>query len=190
MFLMLCRARVTLWLKEIGDNANVRAAVREKVFRFSKIRVEKIKDAVDEKAVYQSYYDFGTRVDRLQPHQILAVSRGEKEGILRVHVDVSERDWLDAIQSEFEEDILSPFADQLTLAIQDSADRLLLPAQNCFVALGGGALHDELAAAVRYCFLTEIPSLDQQLNFILFKGSTGTSSRTRGRGTPFTGLLI
>ena len=112
----------------ISDNASVRAAVREKVLKFSKIRVEKIKDAVDEKAVYQSYYEFETRVDRLQPHQTLAIGRGEREGILRVHIDVPERDWLDAIQAEYEQDILSPFADQLGLAIEDSAERLLLPA--------------------------------------------------------------
>jgi uncharacterized protein len=112
----------------ISDNANVRAAIRGKALKFSKIRVEKIKDAVDEKAVYQSYYEFEYRIDRLQPHQTLAISRGEKEGILRVHIDVPERDWLDAIQAEFEQDILSPFSDQLALAIQDSAERLLLPA--------------------------------------------------------------
>src|SRR3990172_5316113 len=114
--------------ERINDNANIRAAIREKALKFSKIRVEKIKDAVDEKAVYQSYYDFQSRVDRLQPHQILAISRGEKEGILRAHVDMPERDWLDAVQAEFEQDILSPFADQLELAIRDSAERLLLPA--------------------------------------------------------------
>ncbi len=109
--------------ERISDNANVRAAVREKALKFSKMRVEKIKDAVDEKAVYQSYYEFEIRVDRLQPHQTLAIARGEKEGILRVHVDVPERDWLDAIQTEFEQDILSPFADQLH-AIQVFANNL------------------------------------------------------------------
>jgi uncharacterized protein len=114
--------------ERISDHANVRAAVREKALKFSRMRVEKIKDAVDEKAVYQSYYSFETRVDRLQPHQTLAISRGEKEGMLRVHIDVAERDWLDAIQTEFEQDILSPFADQLGLSIRDSAERLLLPA--------------------------------------------------------------
>jgi uncharacterized protein len=112
----------------ISDNANIRAAVREKALKFARIRVEKVKDVVDEKSVYQSYYEFETRVDRLQPHQTLAITRGEKEGILRVHVDIPERDWLDAIQSEFEQDILSPFADQLELAMRDSAERLLLPA--------------------------------------------------------------
>ena len=83
---------------------------------------------MDEKAVYQSYYDFEIRVDRLQPHQTLAIVRGEKEGVLRVHLDIPERDWLDAVQAEFEQDILSPFADQLELSIRDSAERLLLPA--------------------------------------------------------------
>ena len=112
----------------ISDNAKVRSTVREKALRFAKIRVEKIPAAVDEKAVYQSYYEFEQRVDRLQPHQILAVTRGEKEGILRVHVDIAARDWLDAVQSEYEQDILSPFSEQLALAIQDSAERLLLPA--------------------------------------------------------------
>jgi len=112
----------------ISDNANVRAATREKALKFSKLRSEKIKETVDEKAVYESYYEFEARIDRLMPHQILAITRGEKEGILRVHVDVPERDWLDAIQAEFEEDIISPFAEQLELAIQDSAERLLLPA--------------------------------------------------------------
>jgi uncharacterized protein len=114
--------------ERISEHPNVRATIREKALKFSKIHVEKIRDAVDEKRVYQSYYEFECRVDRLQPHQTLAVARGEKEGILRVRVEIPERDWLDAIQAEFEQDILSPFADQLSLAIQDSAKRLLLPA--------------------------------------------------------------
>ena len=112
----------------ISDNANVRAATREKALKFSTLRAEKIEGAVDEKIVYESYYDFSIRIDRLQPHQILAITRGEKEGVLRVHVDLPERDWLDVIQAEYEEDILSPFAEQLELSILDSAERLLLPA--------------------------------------------------------------
>ncbi|MDP1547461.1 MAG: Tex family protein [Anaerolineales bacterium] len=111
----------------ISDNANVRTALRGKALKFSTVYAKKIADAADEKRVYESYYDFTARVDRLLPHQILAITRGEKEGILRVRVDIPERDWLDVIQSEYEQDIISPFADQLALAIQDSAERLLLP---------------------------------------------------------------
>ncbi|MFZ5912295.1 MAG: Tex family protein [Chloroflexota bacterium] len=112
----------------ISDNANVRSATREKALKFSKVTAEKVEDAVDGKRVYESYYAFEARVDRLQPHQVLALNRGEKEGVLKVRVHIAERDWLNPIQAEFETDILSPFADQLEAAIQDAAERLLLPA--------------------------------------------------------------
>jgi uncharacterized protein len=112
----------------ISDNANVRAATREKALKFSKLTAEKVEDAADEKRVYESYYAFEARVDRLQPHQVLAINRGEKEGVLKVRIHIAERDWLNPIQAEFETDILSPFADQLEEAIQDAAERLLLPA--------------------------------------------------------------
>ncbi|MDO9300146.1 MAG: Tex family protein, partial [Anaerolineales bacterium] len=140
----------------ISDNANVRAVTREKALKFGKVRVEKIKDAADEKAVYESYYEFEGNVNRLQPHQILAITRGEKEGVLRVHVDVPERDWLDAVQAEFEQDIISPFADQLALAIQDSAERLLLPAIERDVRREKGEVADNHAIQV---FATNLRAL-------------------------------
>jgi protein Tex len=111
----------------ISDNANVRSTTREKALKFAILVSEKVADAVDEKRIYESYYAFEGRVDRLQPHQILALNRGEKEGVLKVRVEMDERDWHDCIAAEFQEDILSPFSDQLSLAIEDSAGRLLLP---------------------------------------------------------------
>ncbi len=112
----------------ISDNASVRSATREKALKFAILTAEKVEEVADEKRVYESYYDFQGRVDRLQPHQVLAIARGEKEGVLKVRVHIAERDWLDPVQAQFEEDMLSPFADQLEEAIQDSAERLLLPA--------------------------------------------------------------
>ena len=140
----------------ISENADVRSVTREKALRFGKIRVERIKDSVDEKAVYGSYYEFETNVNRLQPHQILAITRGEKEGVLRVHVDVPERDWLDAIQAKFELDIISPFAEQLELAIRDSAERLLLPAIERDVRREKGEVADNHAIQV---FATNLRAL-------------------------------
>jgi len=112
----------------ISDNANVRSATRAKALQFALLVAEKVADAVDEKRLYESYYAFEGRVDRLQPHQILALNRGEKEGLLKVRLEMDERDWRASIAAEFQEDILSPFSDQLSLAIDDSAGRLLLPA--------------------------------------------------------------
>ena len=64
----------------ISDNANVRAATREKALKFSTLRAEKIEGAVDEKSVYESYYNFSIRIDRLQPHQILAITAAKAVG--------------------------------------------------------------------------------------------------------------
>ncbi len=111
----------------ISDNANVRQSTRDKALKLARITAEKIEDAPDEKRVYESYYAFEGRVDRLQPHQVLAINRGEKEGVLKVRVLVEERDWRSSIYDEFQEDLFSPFSDQLTLSIMDAAERLLLP---------------------------------------------------------------
>ena len=114
--------------ENISDNANVRAETREKALKFATLSAEKIKSAQDERALYESYYAFEGRVDRLQPHQVLAISRGEKARVLKVRVNIPERDWLQTVQREFAEDMLSPFAEELEEAMQDAAKRLLLPA--------------------------------------------------------------
>lgn len=111
----------------ISDNAEVRQTLREKAMKTSKFGAEKVEDAVDEKRVYESYYAFDNQVNRLQPHQILALNRGEKEGVLKVRINIPERDWRDSIEAVFEADILSPFADEMMLAEEDAANRLLLP---------------------------------------------------------------
>jgi uncharacterized protein len=112
----------------ISETASVRQGTREKALKFGKVIVEKVENAVDGKRIYESYYGFEGRVNRLLPHQILAINRGEKEGVLKVRVHVEDRDWRSVIYDEFQEDLYSPFSDQLSLAIIDSADRLLLPA--------------------------------------------------------------
>jgi uncharacterized protein len=112
----------------ISDHASVRQTTRAKALQWGNLVVEKVEDAEDEKQVYETYYEFENRIDRLFPHQILAFNRGENEKVLKVKVEIQERDWRAAIGSAFKPDILSPFADQLVLAIQDAAERLFLPA--------------------------------------------------------------
>jgi protein Tex len=112
----------------ISENADVRRGTREKALLFASLIVEKVADAKDEKRVYELYYDYTNRVDRLRPHQILAIDRGESENVLKVSVEVTERDWRVSINQAFRPDVASPWYEQLELAIVDSANRLLLPA--------------------------------------------------------------
>ncbi len=112
----------------ISDHPEVRRVVREKALRFATTRTVKIEDAQDERSVYALYYDYNSRVDRLRPHQILAINRGEAQKVLRVAFDVPERDWRSAIDAVFPTNQQSPLATHMALAIDDAAARLLLPA--------------------------------------------------------------
>lgn len=112
----------------VSDHAQVRKVTREKALKWGQVDCTKIKSAEDPRQLYESYYEFDFRVDRLKPHQILALNRGEAEKILRVKLNVPERDWQRAISDVFQVDRRSPLAEQLELAMEDAASRLLLPA--------------------------------------------------------------
>lgn len=112
----------------ISDHAEIRGTVRNKALSFGRLLVEKIEDAADEKDIYALYYAFDYRINSLKPHQILAINRGETEKVLRVKVEVAERDWRDTIARYFRPDSRSPLAGALESAIDDGAKRLLLPA--------------------------------------------------------------
>jgi uncharacterized protein len=112
----------------ISDHPDVRRSVREKALQWGMVKVEKIEDGQDERRVYELYYDFEQRVDRLRPHQVLAINRGEEERVLRVKVGVMERDWQEVVYFSFHPDRRSPFFAQFNQAAADAAERLLLPA--------------------------------------------------------------
>src|SRR5258707_9499634 len=112
----------------ISDNAEVRQQVRALALKWSTITAEKVADVEDARGTYANYYAFSQRIDRMRPHQVLALNRGEKAKVLRVHVVVAERDWRDAVEYYFRADQRSSLAGELGLAIADGAERLLLPA--------------------------------------------------------------
>ena len=78
--------------------------VRDKALRYGLVQCGKIEEAEDPKKVYETYYEFEFRVDRVKPYQILAINRGEAEKVLRVQIDVAERDWQQPIQNAFRSD--------------------------------------------------------------------------------------
>jgi uncharacterized protein len=114
----------------ISDSPDVRQVTREKALASSVLRSERKdpEDDTDPRSTYQLYYEFKLQAARLRPHQILAINRGEAETVLRVHVEVPERDWRAGISSTYRPSYGSPLAEQLILAIEDAAQRLLLPA--------------------------------------------------------------
>ena len=112
----------------ISDHANVRGLTRDKALQWATITTQKIDGSNDSRSVFQDYYVFSLGINRLRPHQILAINRGETEKILNVKLVIPERDWRFAINQNFPPDHRSPLASELNLAAEDSAERLLLPA--------------------------------------------------------------
>ena len=70
--------------EDLSDNAEIRKGLRELAMRRGSL-VCKAEDS-DAESVYTLYYDFNQPIARLMDHQILAINRGEKEGILKVSV--------------------------------------------------------------------------------------------------------
>ena len=71
----------------ISDDAEIRKQLRELYLRRA-VLVSKSAAAEPEDSVYRLYYDFRSPVSRLQGHQILAVNRGEREGVLKGSVEL------------------------------------------------------------------------------------------------------
>ncbi len=112
----------------IADHAAVRSATRAKAMEWASLGAKRIAGSQDPKGTYETYYDFSQRLSRLQHYQVLALDRAEREKVLRLRVDIPERDWREAVWSQFRPDRRSPLAEEMAAAIEDGAKRLLLPA--------------------------------------------------------------
>ena len=71
----------------ISDDAEIRKELRDLYLRRG-VLVSRAADKEPEDSVYRLYYDFKCPVGRLQGYQVLAVNRGEREGILKVSVEL------------------------------------------------------------------------------------------------------
>lgn len=74
-----------------SDNAQFRSWIRGYTMNNGTIEVEVKDEEADEKGVFQIYYEFEHSLKSLASHQVLALNRGEKEGILTVKVGVNEK---------------------------------------------------------------------------------------------------
>lgn len=112
----------------ISTTPEVRQMLREEALRAGQVFTSVKKKGEDPREVYQDYYQFEAEISRLRPHQTLAINRGEKEGVLQVRISLPESSWREVVEGAFPVQSDSPLADDLALAIEDAASRLLLPA--------------------------------------------------------------
>ncbi len=110
----------------ISDNAEYRKQIRKMTYRNGVITSKLKKNAKDENKTYEMYYEYEEKIGYAKPHRILALDRGEKEGILNVSIVTSE----EAIIEYLENKIIKKNNEAGKLvkeAILDSYDRLIKP---------------------------------------------------------------
>ena len=110
----------------ISDDAAIRKSLRTLMQRQALLRTSDVKGKEEEASVYQMYYDFSQPVARVQGHQILAVNRGEREGFLKVTLEMDREQALIVVRRA----VLIPgggAAAFVRTAAEDSYDRLIAP---------------------------------------------------------------
>ncbi|KAA1260072.1 hypothetical protein LF1_26110 [Rubripirellula obstinata] len=103
------------------------------------------KDAVEK---FELYVDHQESVGRVPSHRLLAMLRGEAEGVLKIGVDMDEAEVMRTIELKLIRDRSFPFYQDLKGALQDCHDRLLKPATETTVMQMLKEKADEEAIAV------------------------------------------
>ena len=112
--------------ESISDKADYRSEIRERTFR--KGMLVSTAKKPEEMSVYEKYYEYEERVEKMPGHRVLAINRGEKEKFLGVKIEAPTEEILGYLQREIITRKNPNTQDVLKEAIEDSYNRLIAPA--------------------------------------------------------------
>lgn len=114
--------------ERFADDAGVREQLRQLARRNGKV-VSVLKNAEkDEKQVFEMYYEYEEPVNRIVPHRILAMNRGEKEEVLRVGISMPVERAVQIMENKWiPRNFTGEAVEQVKEAISDSYKRLIEP---------------------------------------------------------------
>ncbi|MCH5297030.1 MAG: RNA-binding transcriptional accessory protein [Ruminococcus sp.] len=111
--------------EQVSDNAEVRRRVRN--FAQSLGVIASTAADADKESVYTIYYDFKEPVKKIADHRVLAINRGEKEGFLKVSVELDSEKPLNSIYRMMIRETNSLCTDIIKAACDDAYQRLIFP---------------------------------------------------------------
>ncbi|MBU8902883.1 Tex family protein [Lactococcus cremoris] len=115
---------VDILSEAISEDARLRSWLTGEIKNNSLLTSSLKKDAVDEKQVFQMYYEFSEKVSELPNYRVLALNRGEKLGILSVKFENNE----DKILRYFATRFAAQNNPMMQVAIKDAVKKKLIPA--------------------------------------------------------------
>ncbi|TDM29412.1 RNA-binding transcriptional accessory protein [Macrococcoides canis] len=107
----------------ISDEPKYRSFILGYAEKNGGIVTSKKKKAEDEKGIFEMYYEYSERINKIVPHRILAINRGEKENVLKVDITVDET----AIVRYLKKQMMKQESKYIERAIEESLKRLILP---------------------------------------------------------------
>jgi uncharacterized protein len=113
--------------ERISDDPQARANLRGLFWRQALVRSEVVSDKREAAAKFKDYFDWHEPLAKIPSHRMLAIRRGESEGVLTVRISPAEEEALGIIEPMFVTG-KGPAAEQVRMAVQDSYKRLLGPA--------------------------------------------------------------
>ena len=131
----------------VSENLTIRSIVQEAFEKFAVIsaQVKKIKDPkkLDEAKQYKDYWQYTDRLSKIPGHRLLAIRRGEHQGILSLNIDVETDRLLPKLYRYFIKS-KGECADQIEKAVSDAYQRLIKPSiENKFATLSKEAADKE-----------------------------------------------
>ncbi|MFS0558980.1 Tex family protein [Brevibacillus sp. 179-C9.3 HS] len=112
--------------EQLSDDPEIRQWVRQRSVQKGLLLTEQKSEEADEKNVYQMYYAYSEPLKKVVPHRVLAINRGENEGILKVTIEAPVAEILAWMQRRaISRDTVA--RDLLTLTVEDAYKRLIAP---------------------------------------------------------------
>ncbi len=119
----------------VSENSTARDIVRSGFTRDAVVTSKMVKGKEEEGAKYKDYFDFSEPLKRCPSHRLLAIRRGEKEGILKVSISPDEEN-IQNRMNRFYVKGNTEASHQVELAVGDACKRLLYPSiENEFAGL-------------------------------------------------------
>ena len=138
----------------VSENVETRKTLRDLFWKEGAVESKVIKGKESE-VKYKDYFEWKEPVAKTPSHRLLAMRRGEKEGILTLDIYPPEEDCIYQVERQF---IMqqNDAADQVKLAIKDSYKRLLRPSLETEVRMETKMKADEEAIRVFSSNLKEL----------------------------------
>ncbi len=123
----------------MNENEKARNLVRAKYQRSAEFSTKKAKDAVDERELYATFYDYSQPLRLVPSHRYLGARRGEEAGILKVSISINDDEMIERLGRFF----VKPGA-------SDECARLVSQAlRDCYRRMLRPSIENEIAASAK-----------------------------------------